>query len=182
MVAAVALQPFWNVAFRHIQSTWIIIADIEDGQWMAVVILRYVIESCRTTEPVHDTKADTVLVKDRLEHAANSPFLAPNLDAFRLLLPEIASIGTGHALNVLRWIIPSGHLLKFAGLVDDPSPRNRPLFASLFQQAVEALHVVSRHRRNKIQREQFIADATPCDRLAFLGNLVHRLDQIERVL
>src|SRR5258708_28714900 len=140
MVAAVALQPFWNVAFRHIQSTWIIIADIEDGQWMAVVILRYVIESCRTTEPVHDTKADTVLVKDRLEHAANSPFLAPNLDAFRLLLSEIASIGTRHALNVLRWLIQNGHLVTFAGLVDDPSPRNHPRVASLFHHPADAFH------------------------------------------
>jgi hypothetical protein len=48
---------------------------------------------------MHDAKTDTVFVEDRLEHAANRAFLGPDLDALRLLKPEIESVGTRDASN-----------------------------------------------------------------------------------
>jgi len=99
----------------------------------AVVALRNFVEGCRAAEPVHDSKSNTELVENRPEQTAHGAFLAPCLDAFRLLLPEVEPVRAGHTPNEGSGICPAGGFLKLASLVDNPIPIDRAFLASLFQ-------------------------------------------------
>jgi hypothetical protein len=51
--------------------------------------------------------------------------------------------------------------------------------AGLFEQAVDALHFLRRHRRDQAGSEQLVSDAAAGDGLRGFSRAVHRLDQIE---
>jgi hypothetical protein len=55
---------------------------------------------------MHHAKADRVLIEHRGEHAAHGALLAPDLAADRLLIPEVATIGSGYSACVLLGVIP----------------------------------------------------------------------------
>src|SRR5262249_21648862 len=109
------------------------------------------------------------------------PFLGPDLDSMRLLVPEIAAVGVGLPPRIVGGVIPCRHPLQGPRLVHDPGPRYDSFLARLLKQAVDALHLVARHRRDGASRKQFIPDTAPGDRLRGRSRVIHRLDQVQRL-
>ena len=182
MIAVILGEPLRQIALRHVHAGRVVIADIEDDQRTAVVILRNVIDRGCAGEAVHDAEADAVLVEHRREHAAHGALLAHHQHALRLLQPEVATIGPAHGVNERRRVGPAGAYFELARFVDDPFPRNVALLARHLEQAIHALHLRLLHGRDQAGGEQLVTDAPVSDRLRGLGRRVHRLDQIERPL
>jgi hypothetical protein len=133
-------------------------------------------------ESMHWKEANSITIKHRAEHAAHGALLGPDLNPVGLLIPEVPAIGLGYAARVLSGVGPRRHTLDGAGLVDDPLPRNYAPLTRLLQQAVDALHLRSRHRCNEAAREQLVTDPPTGDRLCSFDYHAHRLDQVERAL
>src|SRR5262249_6866095 len=64
-------------------------------------------------------------------------------------------------------------------LINDPLPRDKFSLARLFEQAIDALHLVLRHRGDQSGGEEFVADTATCDRLRSFGLDAHCLHQAE---
>ena len=91
MIAAASLSG-WRVLLRHEQAGGVIVADIEDDQVTAIIVLRGVVDSGGAREPVHDAEANCVLVEHRLKDATDGPLFGPDLDTNGLLVPKIPAI------------------------------------------------------------------------------------------
>jgi hypothetical protein len=70
----------------------IVVADVEDDQFSAIVVLRRAVGVGRAVKSVYRVEADRVMVEHRLKNAADGALLGPDLDTDRLLVPEVASI------------------------------------------------------------------------------------------
>jgi hypothetical protein len=66
--------------------------DVQGYQFVAVVILSNVMDSCGSAETEQNAKIDCETIEHRLEYAAHRAFLAPNLAPARLLIPEVTTI------------------------------------------------------------------------------------------
>ena len=69
------------------------------------------------------------------------PFSLQTSTRTRLLIPEVATIRSRDSAGVRGGIGPGRRPLEGAGLVNNPLPRDVTLLASLFEQAVHALHL-----------------------------------------
>src|SRR5262245_24848998 len=105
-MAVVLGEPAGQILLGHVHAARIVVADVEHDQVAAVVILRHIVDRGGAGESVHHPEADSVLVEHGREHAAYGALLAPDFDAQRLLIPEIAAIGPGYAAGVFGGVIP----------------------------------------------------------------------------
>jgi hypothetical protein len=96
-----------------------------------------------------------------------------------LLIPEVAAIGSSHALSVVGGIRPGPDPLDGSGLVDNPLPRNDATLTRFPQQTIDTLHFRPRHRRDQALREQLVSDTTAGDRFRVPGSESHRIDQFD---
>ena len=106
VIAVVLGEPCGQVLFRHEHPARIEVADVEHDQIAAVVIFGNVMGCGGAAESVHRKEADGVLVEHRGKHAAHGALLGPDLDAMRLLVPEIAAIGSRDTAGVFGRIGP----------------------------------------------------------------------------
>ena len=97
MIAAVLGEPIGEILLGHVHPARIVIADIEHDQVATVVILRNVVDRRGAAESMHDAEADGIVIEHRRENAAHGAFLGPDLDPVRLLVPEVAAIGSATA-------------------------------------------------------------------------------------
>ena len=94
MVAAILFEPFGQVVLRHEHAARVVVADVEHDQrrpssswamsWTEVAPLN----PCMTRKPTPYSSSTG------LKHAAHGALLAPHLDALRLLVPEVAAVGS----------------------------------------------------------------------------------------
>src|SRR5262249_9344788 len=146
-------------------------------QLSAIVVLRDVVDGGCAAESMHYAEADRVVVEHRREHAAHGAFLAPNFAANRLLIPEVASIGSGYSAGIFGGVSPCRAALQRASLVNDPFPRDVALLTGQPKQAIDPLHLVVSHRGDEPGDEQLVADTATSDGLRGFGSGVHRLDE-----
>src|SRR5215831_12482350 len=91
----------------------------------------------------------------------------------------VAAVLSAYGAGKLFRIVPRWHALEFAGLIDNLVPRNDAFFAGLLQQPIDALHVRATHGGDQARREQLITDATASNWVRLMGDLEHRLDQVD---
>src|SRR6516165_8840271 len=128
---------------------------------------------------MHHSETDTVLVKHWCQHAAQRAFLRPHFTPDRLLVPEIAPVLSACGPRKGLWIVPAGSPFELSRFINNPVPRDDLLFACLLQESIDALHVRAIHGGDQAGREQLITDTTASDWVRLMGDLEHRLDQVE---
>src|SRR6266852_4300412 len=104
-MAVVLFEPGREIVLGHIHPAGIIVANVKDDQRL-LVSLRDTMNLSRAAKSVHYPKANGVFIEHGREHAAHGAFLAPDLDPVRLLVPEVATVGSGYGACVLGGIVP----------------------------------------------------------------------------
>ena len=79
VLAAIAREPLGQIPFRHVQATWIVVADIKQDQIATVVVFSEVVDLCAATETTHRQKPTAY----SLSTGASTPRTVPFSDITR---------------------------------------------------------------------------------------------------
>jgi hypothetical protein len=99
----------------------------------------------RRPEPMKDLKADRELVQDRTHNAADGSLFTENLDPGFLMLPKVLAVSPHDRLAEIAKTIPARNPLFMARVINDPLPRDDPLFPCDDEHSRDVPHAFEAH-------------------------------------
>jgi hypothetical protein len=94
---------------------------------------------------VQDFEVDGELVQDRPHNAADGAFFAENFDPGILPLPKVLSVLANNLLAEVFKPAPASGILLVARFINDPRPRDGPVFARDDEHSRDVPHAAEAH-------------------------------------